>query len=280
VSFNEAYENVVDALSSAQTEHDADHILTANSDILILEDDTYVPSISMTLYGDICNRDGIYQAGDQLNKIVNDQYIVSANVGDLSELVDIESVENLDREKYSVISIGNTFNNSSSGCGDFLLKDYFENNSGCKNDRRVWIRARTYFSYFNRNFYFPWTEIYQWGERRKWNCQWIPYFTELNSRNVSFTVNSFSLENPNWGWTTLNRAIRSPFSATLPDSYSGTNTAGRHIYNGPSGALLHVEPWQTQPIRNYVSPLYGFTSIRVEASSRGTNNNWAVVSCN
>ncbi len=285
ISFNAAFISVLDEFSQAEEENEALAILNKNQDIITLKGDTYVPVISSGLYGEICNRDRIYQTSNNVNKVLNDEYIVSTSKDKLSLLKKIETIDNLDTLIFSVRKVANTVDRTDSGgrtssvCGDSFLVDYFENNSGCKNDRRVWIQAKTYFGYFNDDFYFPWTEIREFGELRKWTCGWFPYATVLNSRNVSFTVNSFGLDNPNLGWTTPQLAIRIPFTDAPADYYGTTDVYSRYIYRQPTGAMLFVAN-TTIPINSQVNPPYGFTSIRVEASSRGTNNNWAVVSCN
>jgi hypothetical protein len=284
ISFNNAVVSALDEFSLAEEENEALNILSNNKDIIILRGDTYGPVIS-GLYGDICNRDRIYQTSNNVNKVLNDEYIVSANKDKLDLLKNVERIDNLDTLIFSVRRISNSTDKTDNGgrtssiCGDNFLVDYFENNSGCKNDRRVWIKARTYFGFFNDNFYFPWTEILEYGELRKFTCGWFPYRTILNSRNVLFTVNSFGLENPNWGWTTPQSALRIPFTATASDYYGTTDMYNRVIFHQPTGAMLFVAN-TTIPINSQISDPYGFTSIRVEASSRGTNNNWAVLNCN
>jgi len=284
ISFNDAVVSALEEFNLAEEENEALNILKKNQDIISLKGDTYRPIIS-GLYGNICNRDRIYQTSNHVNKVLNDDYIVSTSKDNLSLLKNVESIDNLDTLLFSVVRISTAFEKTDSGgrttsvCGDSFLVDYFENNSGCKNDRRVWIKARTYFGYFSDNFYFPWTEIIEFGELRKWTCSWTPYQTVLNSRNVSFTVNSFGLDNPNLGWTTPQNAIRIPFSVTVGDYYGTTEVFSRVIFHQPTGAML-FNTNTLIPINSQINDPYGFTSIRVEASSRGTNNNWAVLSCN
>lgn len=284
ISFNSAVISALEEFSLADEENEAFDVLNRNQDIIILKEDTYGPIIS-GLYGDICNRDRIYQTSNNVNKVLNDEYIVSTSKDKLNLLKKIESIHNLDTLIFSVRRISSAVEKTDNGgrtssiCGDYFLVDYFENNSGCKDDRRVWIKARTYFGYFSDNFYFPWTEIIEFGELRKWTCGWFPYKTVLNSRNVSFTVNSFGLDNPNWGWTTPQNALRIPFTVAVNDHYGTAEVYSRVIFHQPTGAMLFNSNTAI-PINSQINDPYGFTSIRVEASSRGTNNNWAVVNCN
>lgn len=284
ISFNDAVVSALEEFYLAEEENEALSILKKNQDIISLDGDTYRPIIS-GLYGNICNRDRIYQTSNHVNKVLNDDYIVSTSKDNVNLLKNVESIDNLDTLLFSVVRISNAVEKTDNGgrtasvCGDYFLVDHFENNSGCKDDRRVWIKARTYFGYFSDNFYFPWTEITEFGELRKWTCGWFPYKTVLNSRNVSFTVNSFGLDNPNWGWTTPQNALRIPFTVAVNDYYGTTEVYSRVIFHQPTGAMLFNSNTAI-PINSQISDPYGFTSIRVEASSRGTNNNWAVLSCN
>jgi hypothetical protein len=277
VSFKDVYLMAFMELNEMNDESGQDYILNKYKDVLEIKDSVIRPVISLSAYAEICNRERIYQTGDFINKVITDDYLITTHKSNYSKLLLINSIDIPDENSFRVVRLTSSIEadgRTKTSCGQEILVDYFHNRSRCKNDRRVWISAKTYFLYFQNNMYLPYSEIKVFGEKRNGFCVWDGYQTELNYRNVSFSVNAFALENPNWGWITPENALRVPFTVTVPDYYGTSDVVAVTAFKGPTGAWLFISNGTVN-----ANPLYEFTMIKIEASSRGTNNNWAVINC-
>jgi hypothetical protein len=257
VSFKEEYLNVVDLLEKSTSSEKHDSILYANSNLVELRDSVYLPKIENPFYQLICNKDGFYVSENKLHKVISNDEIAFTDL-DYADLLltgqfKHEHVEIVKYSSYEDLHSGKVKAN----CGSHLQADYFSNSSGCKNDRRVYIRAYSYYA-ISGNQYTPMVISEAWAEIRNWLCNWKPYDTELKTRNCSFTVSAF-INGQN-----LNSTM------SFPDRivWSGSII----LHNGPTAQPVM---WQGGQI-----PTIQFTSIHEESSSRGVGlSNWAVIHC-
>lgn len=284
VSFNDVYLTAIKELNEVDDAIKQDSILKKYQDVIELKDSVLKAIIPLGAYSKICNRQRIYQTGDFINKVVSDNYLITTHESNYHQLLTINSIDDVEGEEFQVIKYAQEWESNSASrinanCGKTILVDYFKNANRCKDDRRVWIHAKAYFVYFGDNMYLPYSDIRVWGEKRNGLCVWSPYETTLKYRNVSFSLLSFALDNPNWGWTTPQNAIRSLFAVAVPDYYGTSDILAIDVFKGPTGAWLNMDNYSANTIIAQMNPAYEFYSIRIEAASRGTDNNWAVINC-
>jgi hypothetical protein len=100
-------------------------------------------------------------------------------------------------------------------------------------------------------------------------CSWVGYNTTVNVRNVSLTLNTFeNIVVEDRGTISKMTPITKTFSDfTPPGEVSGV------LY------LSHFKIGDAVRNENIDQFDFGFIKIHAEASSRGTNNNWAVIDC-
>ncbi|QLH32809.1 MAG: hypothetical protein HWD62_10625 [Cyclobacteriaceae bacterium] len=147
-------------------------------------------------------------------------------------------------------------------CGDQLQASYYNNPSGCKNDRTVSIRAYTSFTVAG-SFYTPNLISEAWGMKRNWLCNWSHYETKLQTRD---------------SWINVYMRIESSlgdgiyFVYDFPD-YNGANDEYEHIlFQGNMYAAIER---LGGPV-----PDIGLYRIHEEASSAGVgSSNWAIINC-
>lgn len=278
ISFDEVYLQALSELSLATDNNEEAKILQKYSDVIVLRDSTYTPIIEPKLYRDICNRDRIYQTGEFINKVVDSRSIVSTKKEFYNELLKINSITNLNSEKFNIIQYSQSANavtngRTQSSCGNSYSVDYFQNYSGCSGDRRVVIEAKAYLAFvgFIDGFQviYPWVSIEILGLKRNSFCNWKRYTTILSSRNVSFACMSYQNISTDPVFTT---SVRVPFTFSHAD-YTTTSDAIRlTVFNANTGtSIVGENPYKDGP--------YEFTQIRIEASSRGTDNHWASINC-
>lgn len=263
VSYDDVYHEALDKLSSAETEAEHTRLLEEYSDVVYLSEETYTPKLSNSLYRKIINRNRIYQSGDFFHKVIDDQYIITAAKDDLETLTKLTSSENLSN-KFNVVKYqeGNytpTDARTKGNCGQDLRKDYFYNQSNCRNDRRAWIRGYTWYAVSGYN-YTPSMISEGWGELRTgtW-CNWKQYATEIWTRNASYTVSA-----------TINGSTQD-FFLQKPDYDANGDEYEHIIHQGPVATAIY---WSGGAV-----PTIQFTQIHAECRTRGTNNNWAVLDC-
>ena len=265
-SFDDVYKEALVKLDLAETIEQHDLILEEYSDVIYIEDSTYVPRIKNVFYRKICNRGGLYVSDGFAHKVMGDEAIVYTGKANIEALGAIESVENLDETKFISTRYQETTTDPSNGrmlaaCGAPEQNTYYYNPSGCNDDRRV----TTYINPFwivSGNNRTPAALSQVYGELRTgfW-CNWKNYETRLEHVDVSFTIT--------YG-TTLGTA---DVIVTVPD-YIGTTDVER--YYSWNGALIGGPMnW------NGYSPLVIYTK---EAQQKGTSrgvgtSNWAEIDC-
>lgn len=222
----------------------------------------------------MCNRDRIYQTNDYLQKVIDDDFIVSAHKKNYNSLLKVNSITSLDPKVFKVTRYSNGGSSTKGGrtaatCSSYYLVDYFVNQSGCKNDRRVYVKADAFLAITGSVNGFqrltPWVTSEVWGEIRNIWCNWKTYQTELTLYNGSFTVLSYKNTSTDPVFTT---SVRVPFSFAFP-SYT-SDTWKITIFDGPTG---------TNIVGENVNPPYVFTQIHIQATSRGVGGNLAIIDC-
>lgn len=111
-----------------------------------------------------------------------------------------------------------------------------------------------------RFIYTPWLASRTWGRRRAGTlCYWYGYDTILNFRGAYFDVKI------------VINGITRHFITSIDDYYGTAEEREKQIW----------DDFQTGPItwQGGTPPAISFTRAFVEASSRGTNNNWVSVDC-
>lgn len=268
----EAYEE----LDSINTEEERNAFIDKYKDILSYSEDHWTPKIQISLYQSIANREGIYETNGYLNK-VTENLIITVKKEDYDKLnklkdLDYHSLVNKSSKSEGLTVFQYTGSSPSiqartllTPCGTDMTTSYFLNSSKCKDDRKVFINARSYiasYSDYRGDWRQPRVSIKVWGERRKgtW-CNWIRYFTALSYRNVAFSI--YAWENHPNGTSTTKL-----YSRTLPN-YAPTDDRNDLIWDQSIGDPVLNEPIVANP----------FQVFHGEGSSRGVNNNWAVLDC-
>ena len=287
ISFQTVYEEALTKLNATEDGASFKKLLVEYSDVLnVSEDLSVTPKISISLYQKLCNRDGIYRSDKNLFKLVDDKAIVRAAEENYNQLSKVNSSKNLDKDIFHVTyitgnpdKVGTQSRTAEGSCGtNFIETSYFYNQSGCGNDREVRISTRSYVyfiysvEYVNgvpigMSYYFPRVEIIVWGRKRRSTCNWTDYATQLTLNNTSFTLNAWARdsEDPYRTYSHAQLFTKTVDNTTTPGDYFtlvSTTDVGDYLRN--EGFLISS---------------FNFLDIHAEASSRGTNNNFAVVDC-
>jgi len=269
-SLDDIYKTAINELSNAQTEEEITRLLKTYNDVVMLSDSTFVPRMESKFYRTICNRDRIYESEGLVHKVLDNQFILVANRDKVDNLRKIETTENLDLSVFKLQryndteSIGSAINGRTMSdiCSNTMEYSYYYDPSGCKNDRKVYVRAHIEWAMSGAN-YTPWLISETWGRRRAGTlCYWYFYDTKLNSRDAYFDVKIVINGITNHYILT---------EASIPDYYGTVDEGSHTIWNN---YLTGPITWQ-----GGTPPAISFTRAFVEASSQGTNNNWVSVDC-
>jgi hypothetical protein len=282
-SFDDVYKQALARLDEVETTEQHAQLLREYGDVLTLSEGTYVPTLRNPMYRKICNRDRLYASGGYLHRVVDDQNIVFTKKENARALLGVSSASGLDASIFRVANYSTTAPAPDSAgarvaasCGHTLQKDYFLNNSGCRNDRRAWVRAHAYFI-ISGFHYTPAAISEAWAERRTGtSCNWKHYQNVLHTKNCSFTAQ-----------VTINDTTLT-FQKTashLPSSnpYDSTSEEWEHTIWGDWGA--DGGPALGAPIYwgGGIPPAIEFSQIHLESSSQGVGANhsdhWAVIDC-
>ncbi len=169
-----------------------------------------------------------------------------------------------------------------------MSASYYDDPSGCKNDRKAFTRFDELMTVFNdyielvdgATFYRHWRrinvhiEIY--GSKRNSLCTWNTlYQTLYDLRNSSFTVNVFKnvshdyySQPPLAPSITKSYSILEPISVVLPDFSTPYETVKFIVYDQLIGDWVVNEAISTTaPVR-----------VHIEGKTRGTDG-WAIIDC-
>lgn len=262
-SFKTVYLNAIDKLDQAKSIEQHNLLLNEYDDVLTIIDSTYVPKILNPFYQLISNRAGIYEYSGYAHKVIDADLIVITKAENISKLQEVSSASGLDSDIFRVVSYNSSEGRIISGgrvnanCGTTLQQDYFANASGCKNDRRVYVRAYA-FPVWSGNQYTPSALSEAWAEIRNWLCNWKIYDNPIQTRNCSFTVSA-----------TLNGT-----TFNYPMSFSDkSQSSGSIILH--NGAVAQPITWQ-----GGTPPSIQFTQVHLESNSQGVGfGNWAIIDC-
>lgn len=240
------------------------------ADILSVVDGRIVPNISIPYYQRIINRQGFFQVGDFLHK-VDAEYVVSANAQSHNKLFEKDLVAKYGEKggassgikvmRYLPENISAT-GKKAQACWYEMIASYFKNQSGCKNDREVFINTRSYMNtwtdyegdHFGQRFM-----VGVWGEIRNGFCNWNMYHTEVHRQSVSFNMTA---------WDVINGiGIPTAYTITIPDR--SDEFSSEMVWDGSIGDVL----------LNQYATAANYNSFYGRGATRGTDNNWAVLSC-
>lgn len=268
VSFNEAFKSAVEEISAAETIELHDQLVRKHSDILSIIDETYVPKITNVVYRNICNREGLYESGGFIHKVIDEEYLVFTESENFDLISSINSIDDVDSNKVRTVKYQHPTTGSEvetgrsmAACTQTVSALYHYNPSNCKNDRRVSIRASTSFV-ISGNLYKPVGISETYGEIRNSLCNWRNYTTTLQVRNCSLEV-ILKINNT----TTY-------YPKTFVDYSTPGDQESYILWNAPLFAGTGQIEWMGGLI-----PSIGFTRVHEEATSRGVAGNWAILDC-
>jgi len=271
-SFDDHYHDFLEKLDSLDTEDAHTSLLEEYSDIIKLEDETYTPLITNVVYRKLINR--IYIVTGIVHKVMSDNTIAITDLDNLSLLNDTNSEEEAElrnftlnkyqfSEKKRLLSSARVEDDMVVWCdwnGDGNVEArarYWNNNSGCKDDRKAWIRGRAYFSIAG-GFYEPGYIGEVWGEKRSaFTCNWSLYKTTLQTKNNSVGVEYYINTVETW-------------DVSFPDYSSSSDESDHQMFWGSIGP---------EEYNNGTGPYITLKDIHGEVSSRGIGSNWAILDC-
>ncbi|HOK51469.1 MAG TPA: hypothetical protein PLD12_07230 [Bacteroidales bacterium] len=186
VSLRKELKEVYRELSQCDNKTTEDQILSKNSDIIVLQNNTIMPRIASNAYASVCNRNGIFYVEGVLHKVVDDQiYISEDGQPETIEkaIVDGKIPDGVKKLQY----IKNTHSLLKSGeCGsiktayaqssdrkcDFEIKTYEYACGGCCGNFFREVRVELVIRNYKKNI---------WGN-------WKGYQTKCYYDNVAYTV--------------------------------------------------------------------------------------------
>ncbi len=261
------------------------------NDILTIEASSVSPRIKIRSYQSIVNRAGIYQTSEYLNKVVGGNiYTIQKNESEKLNLMlpsDPAPCQLARKAQRSGIVVNpyvailiDPCNSGGGGggpvnpppppppppsCQATNRAEYFLNESGCSDDRLVAIFGISYlltYTTFEGTWRQPRVKIEVDGKiRLAFWCIWASYKTQLEYRNVSFSIMAYTRQN-DVGFPTL-------FTRSLPDYFQAHEDINL-VWDRPIG----------DAVLNQVITPSAFTSLHAEGKSRGTGvNGWAVIDC-
>jgi hypothetical protein len=248
-SFRSVFKKAQDEWNSVSNISDTLLILNKYQDILTSENGSLIPTIPIGIYQIICNRQGFYETGGVLNRVSGSR-IYSTIKKEANKLLDLDAnAKELLVSKYYEEPQKVSLSAKTQGvCGFSARASYFDNPSGCKNDRISYTEfIQSSYEYndsfllidgsvFYRNYKKTAVDIYLWGSKKNGFCGWNDYYmTSFYLRNSFFTVSKFkniSYEyysvSPLAPQITRSNSIVESFSVTLPD-YSLPNESDRLV---------------------------------------------------
>jgi len=277
VSYKSIYRQALNEWQTTEDEDAVQSFINKYDDILTISEGNVIPRVTVELYQRIVNRQRIYQTNSFINKI-EEEYILTVKIEDADKLLTSKKiVEDIRKGRKSGedgvlfskfisedVSV-NLASRAEATCTTNMVASYFYNQSNCRNDRQVYISAKSYFTLYSNyegDRRQPRVEIKVWGKLRTGTfCNWKEYETTLAYRNVSFAV---------MAWEVIGNITSAKLYIYNPPDYAPTNDRYNLPWDQPIG-----NPVLNQPIN--ASP---FNSLHAEGTSRGVDGNWAIIDCN
>ena len=277
-------EEAFDALNSAQTEKDFNDCLKKYSDVIELKDSMVVRKIPSIVYQTICSTNGLFITS------VNIQKVTPKNI----EFYGIESLEELIQGKEVVPFKTIEFNDveliNSKRDPTYLSGEYFDNQSGCNNDRRVYVTAITrkvyttwnaidiYGNPFSYTEYTAYVEGNVYGMKRNGLCHWSEYKTLYACSDLTVSVDAFNNSDGKTflDWVLINHSTSSTIIPTTAIK-AGWENASDDYYGMVLELFVGHRALNEGQI--YEDLETGFYSCHLEGTSRGIGlyTNWAVI---
>lgn len=271
VSLRTVWKNAMSEVSSSESYDDFLSIAKKYSDISFVKDSALVPFIDIRLYQSIVNRSGLYAEGDRINKVIG-EYIISVPINEVSKLSDLSHTSDitslLTNKEFKVFRYtGDSYDESGrkmSSCSTYQEASYYDNPSGCKNDREVYVSARSYTTRsttWEGDWITPRVELKVWGRIRNNWCNWKNYETQLEYRNASFHIMAFTFQN----------GVASPVlvSQDAIGDYAPQDDRRDLRWDQQVGERVLNMNFSGNP----------FIDLHFEGKSRGAGDNYAVLDC-
>lgn len=269
-SYRRIFNQAVEKWDKIEDENQLTLFLNEYSDILTIVDSIPTPTIPIRLYQSLVNRDGLYETMGFVNKIVG-QYVLTVQrdefwkIQDLSKIDDLQTLEKIGIKVFKYLDTDSQANGrTNSTCSTQMTASYYYNPSNCRNDRKVYISLKSYYTTttnFEGDRRQPRVELKVWGTLRTGTfCNWKSYATTLRYRNVSFSINGWSVQNGVASTTRFDRVVT---------DYAPTEDRNDLPWDQPIGDPL---------LNQQISP-FAFIELHAEGASRGTNENWAILDC-
>mgnify|MGYP006269698173 CR=1 FL=1 len=103
ISLHSLFMEANDLLDQAETIEEEQEIVSRYSSAIKLEGDRYVPTIRNPLFRRLVGTDRIYKSDGMFHKVIDDQYLIIAEEKDLAGLIQTNSVDRLDKDRFQLV---------------------------------------------------------------------------------------------------------------------------------------------------------------------------------
>jgi len=253
--------SIFEQLENVETESEMNNLITANSDLIQIIDETIVPIIESDAYASIVNREGIFYVENVIHKI-DGQKIASIENGSIEAVTKVlksnetPTIEGINIVEYNVTNdlkgvCGTSktawYNTSNRKC-DFKMNTYIYYCSGCCGNTYEQVEV----------------ESKIWNYKKSWG-KWKSYKTSATMKNRAYTVSvpivtAFNGVNSVFHYEDVTHYL--PTESTTSDwsTMTRTNFIGNQVQNA-----------------GIATP--SFSRVKGEATNRGIGNNWADILC-
>ncbi len=215
----------------------------------------YVDAYQETSLLYVCNKDGLFQIGSYLYKVI-DSYIVTSKIGNLNE------IKTINKSNINQFRMNN----------DYKINSFVLNEKGAttydhsyvrhkKREawievfcRREYVQLPTPFGYILHTSHL--SQIHAWGKKKTW-CGWIKYKTNVR------------IEGCNTQWADMLMNVPSIISSNMLKYYNIPSEA-KYTRDFRINLINRVDP-------GVFSSPFNFEIIQVKTKTTGTNNHWACI---
>jgi hypothetical protein len=261
--------------------------LEVYSDVIELRDSVYEPKYNICPFDLISNRMGLFITTDFVQKVTPKNIEVYKLIAFDALNHGIEQTPINSYVGLSSISV------SKNNGPHQLTAEYYDNPSGCKHDRRVYVQTEVL------TLFEPWTHNDEvlgeitymrgtsgfyaetFGRERNWLCNWSRYSTLLAVRNVTATFYVFQNDQaqsyvPSYIDSLVNTSSTLvPYTFTCADYTTLQDSYEDQIIEPLGHAIIN----ESSIMGTFLNDYSGFISCHFEGSSRGVGLyvNWAVI---